>query len=286
MVVGGLAVVLGMLPHTARGFQDTDGADSAPTERWIGVSFASHAIALGAEQDGLIVDMPIREGQVVEEGQVLFKLSSREQEIRAKRLSLLADSDVLVRRARTELAFAQGEQARTAELAHSDVASRTDLAAREFELSIAKIRLEEAELEQRSRQFDAEDAAVKLAQRTIHSPMRAIVAKQLFARGQTIERLDPVVELIELDPLWIEFDCPLEDEGFFEPGARLQVRRATMPKEIRTATVIHAPMQADPSSSTFRVRLSIANGQQPWRAGLKMWIEPIDSNGLEASPPK
>ena len=250
------------------------GGGGTPTERWIGVSYASHAVACGAEQDGLVVDMPVFEGQHVEQGQVLFRLSAAAEELRARRLRMLADSDVLVRRARAELRFARSEHARAVELAREDVASATELAQRELELTIAEVRLAEAELQHRSRALEAEDAEVRLAQRTVRSPIEGIVARRLHRRGETIEKLDPVVEVIDLDPLWVEFDCPLRDEPSFTPGARVRVRRAASPDEVRVATVVHAAAQADPSSGTFRVRLAVDNAVDPWKAGLKMWIEP------------
>lgn len=259
---------------------------SRQSDRWIGVSYASHAIALGAEQDGPIVEVAVRDGDSVKSGQVLFKLASKEQEIRAERLALLADNDVLVRRAQAEFAFAASEHARLIELTTKSVTSGTELAKRELELSIAKIRVEEARLEQRARVLEAADAKLRLEQRTVRSPIDGIVSRTLHARGQTIEKLDPVVELIDLDPLWIEFDCPLKDDASFVPGARVRVRRASKPEDARDAVVVHASRQADPSSGTFRVRLAMDNPDSTWRAGLKMWIELATSGKSEASPPK
>ncbi|MEM7203830.1 MAG: efflux RND transporter periplasmic adaptor subunit [Planctomycetota bacterium] len=259
---------------------------AAAPKRWIGVSYASQALALGSEQDGLIVAMPVRDGDAVEAGEVLFALSSAEQALRAKRLRLMANSDAAVRRARAELEYAAGERARTATLARGSVASELDLAARDFELAMAEARLEEAQLDHRTRALDAEQAEAVLAQRTIRSPIDGVVAKILHGRGQTIEKIDPVIEVIDLDPLWIELDCPLEDSQLLRPGAELRVRRASVPDDARTATVIHASMQADPSSGSFRVRLSLDNGTDPWKAGLKIWIEHEDGVKTPAGAPK
>ena len=99
-----------------------------------------------------------------------------------------------------------------------------------------------------------------------------VVAKKLYSLGETITRLEPVVEVIQLDPLWIEFDCPLDQEWRVQPGAEVLVSPAAIDAEPRRAVVIHTAMQADPSSHTVRVRLSLPNAKDPWRAGLKMRI--------------
>ena len=80
--------------------------------------------------------------------------------------------------------------------------------------------------------------------------------------------------VVKLDPLWIEFDCPLEDQHLFAVGAQAHVRRASATRERRAARIVHTSMRADPSSGTFRVRLELANAERAWKAGLKVWIEP------------
>ena len=82
-----------------------------------------------------------------------------------------------------------------------------------------------------------------------------------------------MIEIVDLDPLWIEFHAPVEHAELFQPGSVFPVRRAAHPGEVREATVRHASLVADPSSQTFLTRLEIANDKNPWRAGVKVIIE-------------
>ena len=65
----------------------------------VGVSRASHVAAIAAEQAGTIVELPVAEGEVVITGKIVFRLSSRLQQLRVDRLTTLTKSDLSVRRA-------------------------------------------------------------------------------------------------------------------------------------------------------------------------------------------
>ena len=111
-----------------------------------------------------------------------------------------------------------------------------------------------------------------MAQRTIRAPQAGVVSKIFFQAGEPAEKLVPVVEVVTLDPLWIEFDCPVDQSAGLAIGSKLSVRRAVMGEESRSATVIFTSMTADASSHSTRVRLELPN-DPPWRAGLQIWIE-------------
>ena len=100
----------------------------------------------------------------------------------------------------------------------------------------------------------------------------------------TVEKLQPVVTVVRLDLLWVEFDCPMKDMGLFETGAKVMVSSVSVVAgdvggdHIREATVVHAAMTANPASQTFRVRLQVDNSGRQWKAGIKVWVQSPSTN--------
>ena len=60
-------------------------------------------------------------------------------------------------------------------------------------------------------------------------PIDCLVVRCLYQEGDTIDRLEAVIEIVDLDPLWIEFHAPVEYADLFPPGSKFQVRRAARP---------------------------------------------------------
>jgi multidrug resistance efflux pump len=153
------------------------------------------------------------------------------------------------------------------------IRSEVDLQAAAHATLLAMITLEKAQLERTRINLEWEETKARLAQRTVRSPIDGIVARCLYQEGDTIDRLAPVIEIVDLDLLWIEFHAPVEHAELFQSGSVFQVRRAAQPAEVRQAVVRHASLVADPSSQTFLTRLQMPNDRDPWRAGVKVIIE-------------
>ncbi len=241
--------------------------------RWIGLSKPSKQVEVGAEQEGHIAEMLVAEGDVVSKGDVLFRLAREVQTLQAKRLETLAKSDVDLRRAEAELEEAELEEQRVRDLLNERIRSETDLRAAEHATRLARIMVEKVQVERTRINLEWEVAEARLAQRTVKSPIDGLVARCLYQEGDTIDRLEPVIEIVDLERLWIEFHAPVEHAELFQPGSVFQVRRAAHPGEVREAVIRHASLVADPSSQTFLTRLEMPNDKKPWRAGVKVIIE-------------
>ena len=218
----------------------------APPQRdLIGLSVPSQVATIAPEQSGQIVTIPVAEGDPVDEGQVLFRLSSKLQELEVERLRALAESDLIRVRARTGLEHAQKQEARTRELRAKEISSDSDLQDRVYELELARLRVNQAVMEQAQAANEFAQAVERLAQRTLSSPFEGRVAQRFKSVGETVEMFVPVLEIVDLDPLWIEFDCPVADERFFAIGTEIKVAPAVRPEDVRTATIVYTSIKGE-----------------------------------------
>jgi membrane fusion protein (multidrug efflux system) len=240
----------------------------------VGISVPSQVAIVAAEQDGKITSMPAQEMQRVEEGELLFELNATLEQLEVDRLRALAESDVAGRRAAVMLAQVERDTKRIVEMAQTDIVSQSDLQAQQQELELARLRVEQAQLERAQAVIALRQAEERRAQRSVRSPFRGVVTQRLKSVGEAVEKFVPVVEVMNLDPLWIEFECPLTQQHLFRKGGTAIVAPSEAPDDTRTATILLTSVKSNASSHSFMVRAAVPNPELRWKTGQKMSVEP------------
>ena len=173
---------------------------------------------------------------------------------------------------------------RVRDLREKDIASDSDLEAQTLEVELARLRLEQADIEQAQAQNQLEQALERLNQRIVKCPFSGIVTQRMKSEGESVERFVPVLEVMGLDPLWIEFDCPVTSDNLFAVGSEVVVSPSVNPQDRRIGKIVYASMKAVASSHTFLVRAAVPNPDLRWKAGLKMVVERSGADTAEATP--
>ncbi len=255
---------------------ETSRVASPSQKRWLGIARAAMDVTLSPEQSGLIAELPVELGHSVLKGERLMQLTSRVEALEVERLSALAKSKANTKSAESRLAFAQQEYDRVRRLVEQSVGTEKQLKEARLELQLGKIEAENARTKDLIAEIQWKEARERLLQRSIWSPIDGIVTKILVQKGESVERFQPAMRVLALDPLHVEFQCPVEDAAFFREGMQVRVTREHDPNHPRIGTVTHASVAADPSSHTFSVRIRVPNPKPSWKAGLKVWLEPQD----------
>ncbi|MFN7672502.1 MAG: efflux RND transporter periplasmic adaptor subunit [Planctomycetota bacterium] len=254
---------------------------AAPAADLVGITVPSQVAAVAAEQDGKITAMPVQEMQRVEEGELLFELNATLEQLEVERLRALADSDVAGRRAAVMLAQVERDTKRIVEMAEQDIVSQSDLQAQQQELELARLRVDQAQLERAQAVNALRQAEERRAQRSVRSPFRGVVTQRLKSAGEAVEKFVPVVEVMSLDPLWIEFECPLTQQHLFRKGGTAVVAPTEAPDDKRTATILLTSVKSNASSHSFMVRAAVPNPELRWKTGQKMTVE---ADGAQPAP--
>ncbi|MCR9245970.1 MAG: efflux RND transporter periplasmic adaptor subunit [bacterium] len=262
---------------------------SAPLQQpLIGVSVPSKTAQVAAEQPGKLVSMPLQDGNRVEKDQVLFRLNSTLQELEVERLRPLAESEFVVKRAMANLEHAEREAQRVRDLQQQDIASDADLQKLEHEVTIAKLKLEQAQIEQQQSGNQLQQALEKLNQRSVTSPFDGTVTQRMKGEGESVERFVPVLEIMSFDPLWVEFDCPTHLINNYRPGTKVRVQPSQSNEPSREATVVFRSPKGNAASHTMMIRASLPNPDNHWGSGRKMLITPVEdgpADRVSAEPP-
>lgn len=231
-----------------------------------------HAV-LATLQPGRLSQILVEEGRAVAEGDLLARLDSRVQAARTEIARLEAESTIKVELTRVQMEHARAELDRIKRLSAATAAA--DSEARQAQLAFDTACLAHRQAEQEHTQAIENHRLQQelLAQYELRAPFSGLVTNRLKEAGETVEELEGVLELSQVDVLLVTADCPLELHGLVRLGDRL----AVMPKQgngmAKTGEVISCMPVADPSSQTFKLKLLVPNQDGAWIAGLLVNID-------------
>lgn len=190
---------------------------------------------------GVIRDVPVKRGDHVKKGQVLFRLRAG---VEAAAVEL----------ARVKVGFAERKKERNKDLFEDNLLSPHERDEIETEMRIAQSELALKEEE--------------LALRTAYSPVSGVITERHFGGGEYVS-VDPVISLATLDPLHVDLLLPAGYFGRIGKGDRLMVHPESPVNGAYEARVNIVDPLVDPASGTFRVQLVLPNPGVKLPAGVR-----------------
>ncbi|MGR8920120.1 MAG: efflux RND transporter periplasmic adaptor subunit [Gammaproteobacteria bacterium] len=210
---------------------------------------------LSAEIDGLVEEVTVDDGDLVELGEVLVSLDDR-----------LATIEQSAARARLEEARAVHAEAvrRAREL--EALGSTRHVAETQVAAALAQIDIEAARVEQA--RAELEQAGEMLRRHRVRAPFDAVVGRKLAERGEWVETNTPLLELVDVDTLRLEVAVPQFYFSQVEQGTAVEIRMDALPDRLFEARVTRKVPISDTASRTFRVRVDIPNGDRALAPGM------------------
>jgi membrane fusion protein, multidrug efflux system len=165
------------------------------TAAFVAQARSSHQVEVMARVSGFLEQILYREGELVQEGQIMFQLDRKPFQVQVD----AARAEVEIRRA--QLWTAQANLDRIKPLAELDAASKSDL-----DNSVGGVKTAEAALAEALARLDK--AKLDLGYTTIKAPLTGISSQSLMREGAYLAATGPSASLTyvaRLDPIWIEF---------------------------------------------------------------------------------
>jgi len=183
----------------------------------------------------------VKEGQMVEEGDVLFEV----------------DRETL------ELVFKQMKAVEAAASAEYDGIKRLyeREAASKFELSSSEIELERAKL-------DSELARRNLEASRVISPISGQLDSVNAVAGEAIDTTSELTTVYRLDPIHVRVEVPQERVVEVRQGGTAEVVIDSFPHDVFRGTVISISPQVDPDTRVLSVVVEVPNSDQRIKAGM------------------
>lgn len=228
---------------------------------------------MGFSIDTTVTETLVIGGEQVEEGQVLIRGEDGEQLALLDQTRMRFESDLELRRATKEAALAEVEYQRAQEGFDGGGVSPRELDRARLTWETAVIGVETAEFNNRLEQSRLQQARALLDRYRLVAPFPGVIEEVYRGPGTSVQRGDPVLRVVKIEPLWIDVPVPTQQTlaRKLAPGDEAWVLLDTPGGGyLGSGEVIEISPVADFASGTRRVRVELPNpGRLP--PGLRCW---------------
>jgi RND family efflux transporter MFP subunit len=258
-----LATLIPLLAQQAPGAADRQDVELT------GVIYPSQVVEVsGGVLAGVLEDILVDRGDIVEEGQLLAVLDSRLDEANLRLAQARVD---LVAALEASLAardyFAEAHE-RAQDLFEQGVISVEVRDRAEEEALLAESRWRVEQESHTLWRLELERSLVALEMRRIISPLDGVVIDRMVDPGEFVGQAT-LLSIAKLDPLYVEVVAPASMYGSIRVGARAIVLPGEPVGGSYEAEVTVVDTVLDAASNTFRIRLELPNPNHSLPAGLR-----------------
>jgi RND family efflux transporter MFP subunit len=234
--------------------------------------------------EGVVDEVLVDRGDLIEEGQVLARLNADVQRASLEVALARADAMARVKGSQAALEFAELTLVRHSELQTRQIVSQVELDEALREQKVAQAGVLDAKEAKRVARLEADRAAAVLEMRTVRSPIKGVVVEKILAPG---EWADPpqVLRVAQIDPLHVEVFAPLPMLGRILVGAEARVVPEDPVGGVHEAKVTVVDRVVNAASGTFGVRLELPNPGYALPAGVKCRVRFSDLSSDPAVEP-
>ncbi len=227
---------------------------------------------LGAVMPGRIAKIAIVEGQHVQEGELLVALDDRVQRMRTEIAHAASKSRLHIDLVRAKLQKTERDLERLTQLRGARSAATRELTDAKSAVTIARLGLELAEFEHEQAVREYHRQQFLLEQLAVRAPFAGYVSPLHKQVGEIVDEREDVVTVVQLNPLEVVVDAPLHFLPTLQIGDTVPVLPVGDTWTERKATIVLVGPVADPASQTVRVKLTVANPERGWIAGMKVRV--------------
>lgn len=204
-----------------------------------GQTQADKRAVLATRAAGIIEDLPVRQGEKVEAGQVILALSAEDKP------AMIETATQLVRQRQAELEAAQ-------RLAKSG--------------TLAKLSLDNAVSALAAAESQLKAAQSDLERMTVVAPFSGIIDSVDVELGSAVSQGAQIATLLSLDPVVVKGEVSERDLAYIKSGDKAEAR--LVDGKAVTGTVRYISREAAPATRTFRVEVAIPNPGDSIPAGM------------------
>jgi HlyD family secretion protein len=259
-----------------------------------GLTRARREVVSTPQVGGEITELPIREGQMVGQGELLLKIDDREYQL------AVAEARAALLDAQVEHALMKGTDTTSAP------SPRVHNPVQTVDVEEAARRWEEAQRKARAGQLSTQDydkarleyetalvlsgqkreeliasksgltrawnalkrAELNLAHTEIRAPFSGLVADVKVEKGQQVSPGQECMRLVDLSQLEVDLAVLESEVGLVREGRKAEVSFVAFPGETFSGEVVSINPRVDPETKTCRVRVRLANPQRKLKAGM------------------
>lgn len=225
--------------------------------------------ALSTAVSGIVAEVMIERGDLVESGQVLARLDSRIEELALELARARATNLTRVRSLEARVAFLTAQADRTAQLLERNAISETVAREARMEADMAQEELAEARLSLELAALEVAQAEAQLDQKVLRAPFTGVITERLLSVGEYREGQAHIATIARLDVLRVESFAPLSYFAALAPGQAVTIHPEDPIGGAYPATITVIDRVFDAATGTFGIRMALPNPGLALPAGLR-----------------
>jgi RND family efflux transporter MFP subunit len=210
-------------------------------------------------QPGRIEQVNIKEGQSVKTGQVLVQQYDAVEQAKLAQLEADSQNTINVQASEASLAQKEVDLKKLEKAAALNAATALEVEHARLDVKIAELSVKLAvfELEQAQRKY--EEAKIQIGNMRLKSPIDGVIEKLEVEPGESVNALEDVIRVVQINPLWIDAPIPLEKARDLQYRDQTQVIFPGSTQTQVEGTIIFIGAVADAASDTLKVRIEVPN---------------------------
>jgi len=234
-------------------------AGSGPGVR--AITRPSSDITLSFVQPGRIAQVLFKEGDMVKAGEVLVRQDDAAERVQLAQLKAQSEDVTQIRASEASLAQKKVDLEKLEKAAASNAATFLEVEHAKLDVTIAQLSLELAKFEHEQAGRKYEEYEIRVENMRLQSPIDGRIEKVDVEVGESANATADVIQVVRIDPLWIDAPVPLVEAIGLKSGVTARIQFVGSGSEASTAEgrVIFVAAVADAASGTLRVRMEVPN---------------------------
>jgi len=232
---------------------------AGPAEGIEAITKPSRDVKLGFVNAGRIAEVLVKEGDLVQAGQVLMRMDDQAERISLERLKAQAEDMIQIHHAQAQLEQKRVTLEKIQSAYHSGAATDLELREAKLAVTVAELSLELAQFERLQAQRQYEAGKVSLERMVLKSSIDGKVEQIQIQPGESVDAYVPVIRVVSIDPLWVDAPVPLATAGALKLGQVGRICHQGSDGQGIEGRIIHIAAVADAASETLTVRLEVPN---------------------------
>lgn len=221
----------------------------------IGRLMPNREVTLSSEIGGVVEKYMADTGDAVKKDQILLRIDPTDYRLALKE----AEANLAMAQSRLELAAKTYERSKT--LLPREVITPEDFDRVEVEYLTARASLKRVEVL-------VDIAKERLKKTRIHSPFSGLIAERLIEIGQTVGAGQPVMTLLDLNPMRVKIYLAEQDYVQLERDDPVRIIVEAYPGEVFSGRIDRIDIKADERTNTFGIEILLKNSNLMFKAGM------------------
>jgi len=216
-------------------------------------------VTLSFVQLGRIAEIHVSDGGSVKAGQVLVQQDDTVELARLAQLEAESQNVVNILAGEASLSQKRVDLKKLEMAAALKAATELEVEHAKLDVKIAELSVELARFEYGQAQRKYDEAKKQIDNMTLKSPIDGRIEKVEVETGESVNALESVIRVVQINPLWIDVPVPLAQAMSLREGNATQVWFPTPQETSTEGVIVFIAAVADAASDTLKVRVQVPN---------------------------